>query len=116
MNAPIVWFEVIGKDPQALQAYYQQLFGWKLSELDGSRYQGVDVDEGQVPGGIGGTPAGDSWSCFYVGVPDIDAAIAKGVELGGKVLQPRTDLPDTSVAVLADPEGHPYGLAMSRGA
>ncbi len=49
-------------------------------------------------------------------MPDIDAAIAKGVELGGKVLQPRTDLPDTSVAVLADPEGHPYGLAMRRGA
>ena len=27
MNAPIVWFEVIGTDAQSLQSYYQQLFG-----------------------------------------------------------------------------------------
>jgi len=114
MQAPIVWFEVVGTDAEALQAYYQQLFGWQFTDMPGpAPYGAVNVAEGQVPGGVGAAPFGEGWSCFYVGVPDLDAAIARGVELGGQVLQPRTDLPDISIAVLADPEGHPYGLAMN---
>ena len=30
MGAPVVWFEVAGRDLQALTRFYGELFGWKV--------------------------------------------------------------------------------------
>jgi uncharacterized protein len=63
-------------------------------------------------GGVGGGSDYHSQAIFYVGVPDIEAALQKAESLGGT----RTQGPDQSptglvVGHFTDPEGNLIGLA-----
>ena len=47
----------------------------------------------------------------YITVADIDATLAKAVELGGRVIMPKFEPGgDAILALVADPEGHVIGL------
>jgi len=112
---PVIWFEVLGKDAGKLRGFYGELFNWKFdmapsAEMD---YGMTTKEDTGIGGGVGKSPNGPGWVTFYVGVKDIDAAVAHAEKLGGKVLMPVTRLPDTTIAVVADPEGHPVGLAQA---
>ena len=48
---------------------------------------------------------------FYVGTDDPQASLDKAVALGGTVIMPVTELPQVTIALFADPEGHVIGLA-----
>lgn len=114
-NGRVSWFEVVGRDGDALRAFYGELFGWKLVPHEGSDYHVTPDGWDGVPGGVGTVPQGQGWATFYVKVDDVEAAVARAVGRGGRVLMPRTDLPHgTTIAVVADPEGHPVGLSCTR--
>src|SRR6266702_4954257 len=93
MGQPVVHFEVIGKDPEKLQSYYGDLFGWKfdtsapVSEAvsQPGNYGFVDrnttSDGVGIPGGVGGGKGYDGYAIFYVGVPDVEAALQKAESL-----------------------------------
>ena len=69
MGSPTMWFEVAGKDHQALKNFYSQLFDWKLTDMDGMPYSTVEADNGGIPGGIGQAPEGHPGHVtFYVQV------------------------------------------------
>ena len=115
MGAPVVWFEVAGRDLDTLRQFYSSLFGWRI-ELDPAApipYGLVKTGaEGGIPGGIyaPGEPAGSSVS-FYVAVDDLERSLQQAETLGAKVAQPPTPLADGSrVAMVNDPEGHRIGL------
>ena len=111
MKNKIAWYEVLGKDADALRGFYGEMFGWKYQLMEEMNYGLIQHEEGEVGGGVGATPEGPGWSTFYVGTDDLNASIAKAKKLGGKVVMPRTELPDGGViAVIQDPEGHPVGL------
>ena len=64
-----------------------------------------------IPGGIGQTfPGTRPWVTFYTETPDVTASLEKAEALGGKVVMPRTVLPDVTLGVFEDPEGHVLGL------
>lgn len=63
---------------------------------------------GRVAGDLAG---GDGRSPFYVDVPSVGSSIEQALARGGKLLMPATRLPGTTIAVIADPEGHPIGLS-----
>lgn len=110
----VSWFEVIGRDLQRLNAFYAELFGWKLVPIEGMPYATTPRDWEGLPGGVGSLGDGPGWTTFYVKVDDIDAAVARAVAGGGTVKMPVTRIGDgTIVAVIADPEGHPVGLSKS---
>jgi uncharacterized protein len=111
----IVWWEVTGQDHGKLEGFYGELFGWKLNRMDAMPYSLSECAQTGVPGGVGQAPAGPGWTTVYVGVDDIVASVAKAEKMGATVLMPITKLPDTTIAVLADPEGHPIGLAQGLG-
>ncbi len=120
MAKQIVWFEVLGKDAKALRAFYSKMFDWQFS-LDESAlgketdYGNVDASQSGIGGGIGRAWPGESgWTTIYVAVPDLDAAIEQAKTLGGTTLVPITELPNLTIAVVADPEGHPVGLIQQR--
>jgi len=123
MGQPVVHFEVIGRDPEHLRGYYGALFGW---EYDTSGAVAAEVsdpgygftenhapDGAGIPGGIGGGPGFDAHVVFYVGVPDVEAALQDAERLGGKRLMGPARAPgrDLVVGQFADPEGNVVGVA-----
>jgi predicted enzyme related to lactoylglutathione lyase len=120
MTHPVVHFEIIGQDPAALRRYYDELFGWRFDvggpvaeEVSEAGAYGFTDGGTGIPGGIGGGPGYPSRTLFYVGVPDIEAALVRAEELGGtRVSGPhRSPGTELSVGFFTDPEGHLIGVA-----
>jgi len=119
MGLPVVHFEIIGADPRRLREYYGELFGWEFATggpvaepvSEAGNYGFTEGDT--IPGGVGGGAGYDPHIVFYVGVPDIEAALAKAESLGGtRVMGPvRSPGADLVVAHFTDPEGNLIGLA-----
>jgi uncharacterized protein len=112
MANKVMWYEVLGKDGKKLKSFYGDLFGWTFKDAPGMDYGMTDPEATGIGGGVGAAMPGSaaSWTTFYVGVENIGDALAKAKKLGGKELMPVTKLPDVTIAVFADPEGHPVGL------
>jgi len=111
---PVVHFEVLGRDASALRKFYSEAFGWSLGPTDDGpmEYSMVNIkDAGGIDGGIGKAPQGPGHVTFYVGVDDPKAALDQVERLGGKTVQPPTQVPGgVTFALFADPEGHVVGL------
>jgi len=124
MAQPVVHFEVIGEDPQKLRDYYTGLFGWEFEtpspvaqEVSDSRSYGfldlVTAEDGTgIRGGVGGGPGYKSHAVFYVGVPNVEAALQQAESLGGlRVMGPATSPNGLVVGHFTDPEGTLIGVA-----
>ena len=48
--------------------------------------------------------------------PDVTASLEKATSLGGRVVTPRTVMPDVTLGVFEDPEGHVIGLVEAKAA
>lgn len=114
MGQPVVHFEIGGTDRKQLERFYAQLFDWKLDSHDSMNYTMIDTGvQGSIGGGISGpTPGGPpAWVTFYVHVDDLQAALDKAGNLGGKTVVPPTPIPNTgSFALFTDPQGNCIGL------
>lgn len=111
MANPVVHFEVVGKDVDALSAFYGDLFAWSCRPIEGMGYTLVEKEDGGIGGGIGVSPDGEGHVTFYVAVDDPQATLDRAVALGGSVVLPVTTIPDmVTMALFADPEGHVVGV------
>jgi uncharacterized protein len=125
MGQPVLHFEVIGRDPAYLRTYYTDLFGWEfdtsgpVSDAVSQRgnygfvNRNTTSDGTGIPGGVGGGAGYQSHALFYVGVPDVEAALEKAESLGGKRLMGPEGKPGGGLVVghFSDPEGNLIGLA-----
>jgi predicted enzyme related to lactoylglutathione lyase len=112
MGAPVVWFEVAGRDFDSLSKFYSELFHWKVNADNPARYGMVETgSDSGVQGGIFATDDTEYVS-FYVSVPDLQAKLKEAENLGAKIVQPPTPTtPDgPTVAMISDPEGHRVGV------
>jgi predicted enzyme related to lactoylglutathione lyase len=122
MGQPVVHFEVIGRDPAKLRGYYGELFGWEFNTGDAAT-QAVSepgnygfVDGSTTGSGInGGVAGGDNFErrvLFYVGVPEVEAALEKAESLGGtRRMGPEGTPGELVVGHFTDPEGNLVGVA-----
>ncbi|MGB8960729.1 MAG: VOC family protein [Pseudonocardiaceae bacterium] len=113
MGQPVVHFEVIGQDGPALRSFYSDLFGWKIDADNPMSYGIVQREDGTgIGGGIGVGPEGYSGHVtFYVGVPDVEAALAQAESLGGsRVMGPEKVMEHIEIGLFNDPEGHLIGV------
>jgi uncharacterized protein len=121
---PVVHFEIIGKDPTLLRNYFSQLFDWTfdvpspvVEEVSAPDAYGfldlITTDDGTgIRGGIGGGPGYESHAVFYVGVPDVEAALQRAEDLGGsRVMGPVTSPNGLVLGHFTDPEGNLVGVA-----
>jgi len=117
MGQPVVHFEVIGKDGQQLQRFYADLFGWKIDADNPLKYG--SIEGAGITGGIASGQAPDDAGhvTFYVGVADVEVALAKAEALGGRRLFGPAPVPGTAMELgqFTDPEGHVIGLMKSAG-
>lgn len=112
MSHPVIWFEVIGQDAGKLKSFYSDLFGWQIEEGPGG--YGMVAPEGRdgLMGGIGSDPSGGAGHVtWYAQADDLEATLEKAESLGGRTIMPPTSpMEGTTIALLADPEGHIVGI------
>jgi predicted enzyme related to lactoylglutathione lyase len=121
MGRPVVHFEVVGSDGAALRSFYSDLFGWKI-DADNPMNYGIIQRDGNVAsdgtgigGGIGVAPEGQPGHVtFYIGVTDVEAALAKAESLGGsRMMGPEQVMEEIEIGLFNDPEGHVIGVITS---
>jgi uncharacterized protein len=121
MGAPVVHFEIAGKDAAKLQQYYSDLFDWKVDANNPMNYGmvsrdgNVNSDGVGIGGGIANGPEGyPGHVTFYVEVPDVEEALAKAENLGGsRMMGPEKVMEGVEIGLFNDPEGHTVGLVRS---
>jgi predicted enzyme related to lactoylglutathione lyase len=105
--------EIRSSDPDATRAFFGQLFGWTYP-TEGAFPGYTFVDTG-VPDSlytaISPLQGEGDLVTFFVGVEDIDAAMADAARLGGRVVQAPVDVPGVRFGLIADPQEHIVGLA-----
>jgi uncharacterized protein len=111
-GAAVDWFEVFGSDAAATQAFYRELFGWKVDASDTPSYAMVDTQAGRgIPGGIGGGENPEArWATVYAHVPSIEQALERAEQLGGTRVYGPLDLGGTRTGLFRDPAGNPFGV------
>jgi predicted enzyme related to lactoylglutathione lyase len=112
MANAVTWFEILGRDPAALQSFYSDLFGWQLQDAGGpAPYGMLEAENGGIGGAVGAAQEGPGHVTVYVSVDDPQAYLDKVERLGGKTVLPVTVIPDmVTFALFADPEGHVVGI------
>lgn len=115
----VVWNELTTPDQDALMRFYGPLLGWRhegampMGPLGDYRFlhagtTGLGASMDVPPGGAPG------W-CFYVLVPDVDAAVGRLGAAGGRVLQGPDPIPGGDLSVVAqDPTGARFGFVGPR--
>jgi predicted enzyme related to lactoylglutathione lyase len=122
MGQPVVHFEVIGNDPAKLHSFYTGLFEWEFAIDDAAteaisqpgNYGFVDgsTTGAGINGGVGGGEGYEARVLFYVGVPNVEAALKKAESLGGKRRMGPEGTPGRLVVgQFTDPEGNLIGIA-----
>jgi predicted enzyme related to lactoylglutathione lyase len=120
MSGRVVHFEVPFVDGDRASAFYQNAFGWNVTPMPEMSYTMVSTgptgDQGpSEPGYIGGGMMERTelfrGPIITVHVDNIEDALAKVEELGGKTVRPRQDLGGMGAAAyFTDPEGNLMGI------
>jgi hypothetical protein len=112
----VVHVEIPAANVEAAGKFYQELFGWKIQYDPTLNYSMWEASDGDSYGGFpqvsDEAPAGHV--LVYIASDDIDADLKKVEQLGGKVLHPRAEIPQTGwFAFFQDPTGNVLGLYTS---
>jgi predicted enzyme related to lactoylglutathione lyase len=121
MDHTIIHFEIPANDVEKIKGFYEQVFGWKIVQAAGPiEYwviQTVPVDpKGMlirpgVNGGMYKRQVPESKPINYYSVESINDFLDKIVKLGGKVTQPKQEVPEVGwIAAAEDPEGNAFAL------
>jgi uncharacterized protein len=113
-----IWYELLTPDHDRARAFYEDVVGWQVGgKPDGDMdYRMISAPDGQVGGVMALTDAMESGGArpgwlFYIGVDDVDAAVARLSAAGGAVLMPAFDLAGVGrLAFVTDPQGTPFYL------
>jgi predicted enzyme related to lactoylglutathione lyase len=110
VSHPVIHWEISGRDPERLQRFYGDLFGWKVDATN-PEYGLVEAGDG-IGGGIMRSPAGaPPHVTVYVQVDSLEAALDRVGELGGEQLLGPTPIENVGAfALFRDPEGNVIGL------
>lgn len=112
-----VWHDLMTTDTDAAASFYKDVAGWDTQQWEGGNPYTLFTNGGVPLGGM--TPLSDEmrkngipphW-LPSVGVENVDATAAKATDLGGKVIAPPMDIPNTGrYAILVDPQGAKFSV------
>lgn len=113
MDGKLSFFEIGVEDAEKGRAFYEGLFGWTFAP--GPSGAGWVVETPNVPGGMHPGDAGATPYVFFQ-VDDIDAAVARVIELGGSLVDldagedPDSEAKFGRFRFCKDDQGSPFGL------
>jgi predicted enzyme related to lactoylglutathione lyase len=111
-----VWYEWMGVDLERAAEFYGHVLGWKVGDPGMAPFPyKIGSVEGYGVAGMLTTPpdAKGMPPCWtgYVAVENVDAAVEKIKEHGGRSMRPPWDIPNIGrAAVVADKQGAPFML------
>jgi len=111
----VVHVEIPAENADAAAKFYADLFGWKIQPVPDMNY--VMWEDGTGAGGgfpqiSEDTPAGRV--LVYIDSDDIEADLKRVAQLGGKVLNAKTEIPQMGwFAIFEDPSGNALALYTS---
>lgn len=113
----ICYVEWWSTDFERTKSFFEGLFGWKF-EMSGEEYMFFSTPEGGPGGGFHkcrDLNPGVS-ARVYIHVDDVNAYVEKVKELGGKIVNEKTEIPEMGwYADFKDPDGNIIGLWQGRG-
>ena len=113
----VVHFEIYTDDPEAVQPFYQDVFGWKFRKFEGGPVEywlvttGEDKDPG-INGGLTRLREGQSpGTVNTIAVPSLDYTITKIEEQSGSICVPKMAIPGVGwLAYAQDPGQNVFGI------
>jgi len=114
----VVHFELAADDPNRAAKFYTDVFGWQIHKWEGpGDYWLISTGSSEQPGIDGGLSRrmmpGDS-TTNTIDVASLEDAVAKVVESGGTVIEPRIPIAGVGyVAYCRDTEGNPFSMMQS---
>jgi len=108
----IVHFEIPADDVNRARDFYAKLFGWTFEESKSMEYLLITTSgQNPVSGGMMKRQMPGQVMTNYVDVPSVDDHASQVLELGGKVIVPKTRVPGYGYfAVCLDTENNAFGL------
>lgn len=111
------WTEHMSHDQARALAFYDQLFGYEVTDLSAPdfAYASVGAAGEPVRSGIGGYGPGAApdvpaaWTVYFQ-VPGVDDAAVRVAELGGTVVSPPEDTPNGRMVLATGPFGEVFAL------
>jgi predicted enzyme related to lactoylglutathione lyase len=114
------YFDLTVRDLAAARRFFEAALGWCFERFPTPyeywRIQAGPADEPGIDGGIGALAdvspsSGMPSTTITVPVPDLDAALARVMQAGGRVVEPRMSIPGVGwYATCAEPGGLMFGL------
>ncbi len=121
MDHTLMHFEIPARDVEKLKRFYEEVFGWKIMQAPGPieywLIQTIPVDPNGklirpgVNGGMYKKEVPESNPVNYFADESITDFLAKIEKLGGKVTQPKQEVPEIGwIAAAEEPEGNLFAL------
>ncbi|MDR0373652.1 MAG: VOC family protein [Nitrososphaerota archaeon] len=121
MNHTIVHFEIPADNVEKIKRFYEEVFGWKIIQAGGpieywiiqtvpTDNKGMMLRPG-VNGGMYKRQMHEGKPINYYSVESITDFLEKIVKSGGKITQPKQEVPEVGwIAAAEDPEGNAFAL------
>lgn len=111
----VVHFEIPAADPARAIGFYQQVFGWQISQWDGPEpYWLITTGDNNQPGINGGLMQRrhpDQPVVNTIDVSSVDDYVAKISQHGGEIVVPKMAVPGVGwLAYFKDTEGNIFGI------
>jgi predicted enzyme related to lactoylglutathione lyase len=116
----VVHFEIPFDEQSRAISFYRELFGWEIVEVPEMDYwmvntvptdeQGRPTEPG-INGGMMKRAVPEHVTINYISVVSVDETLQKAESLGGKIILPKTPIPQMGwFAHLLDTEGNSFGI------
>ena len=111
MGAPIVHFEIMGGEGSELEAFYRELFGWKINSNNPMKYGVVETRTGRHQWWRWVRPRTEASAFPYMRGWKTCRERLIAERFGGKTILPPSEVPGgPKLAMFADPAGNITGL------
>ena len=120
MKSKVTHFEIPAVNLERAQKFYGDIFGWTFNPYDDDYVMvtasecddlGAPIEYGTINGGLQRKGPRAQTPTIVISVENIDTALKKIIELGGKVVIQKEMMGDMgSYAQFEDPEGNRLGL------
>jgi predicted enzyme related to lactoylglutathione lyase len=108
----LMHFEIPADNVDRAKSFYSKLFGWEIKEIPGMDYWIITTDgEKSVGGGMMKRQNPGQTIVNYIDVPSVDQYAAEIEKLGGKIIFPKTAVPEMGYfAICLDTGKNAFGI------